>query len=104
MYYLLIIIMCIFSSSAIPLTIYENARYESNIFDTFQRSLTGIVSRDQCACQCHFDQWCVLASYSVLDQQCSMFSTQLYQGQLHVVSINRQSSVLYFSNKTSPSK
>ena len=94
------ILLFIFSCSAVPLTIYNNARFESNISDWFWRNISHIISRDQCACQCYFDQWCLTASYSTADQQCSMFSARLYEGQMYVVPTSRQSNVLYFTNKT----
>ena len=101
---LLLLLVSISSSSAIPLAIYNNARFQSNMFNWLWRNFSGLISRDQCACQCHFDQWCLTASYSATDQLCSMFSVQLYDGQMYSVAISEQSSVLIFTNKTLPRK
>ena len=98
------IVIFICSCSAVPLTIVDNARFEPTVSNMFLKNLSNILSRDQCACQCYSDPYCLTATYSGIDQQCSLFFARPQQSELHVLVTVKASSVMYFTNKTLPRK
>lgn len=104
MYVLLIIILILPCSIAVPLTIYENARFESNRPSLFSTNLSELVSRDQCLCLCYFHRWCLMATYSGFYQQCALSSARPEDGQMYLEFSIKKSSVFYFVNKTLPCK
>jgi hypothetical protein len=63
-------------------------------------NLSNIISRNECACQCYSDQYCLTTIYFGINQQCSLYMARLPQVQMYVAVTIKQSSVLYSANKT----
>ena len=87
------------STTMLSMRVIENARFDpiDSIFRLINAS--SVSSQLNCLCQCSTNSMCVTATYFGVSQLCSLFSAQLWQGQLTLVTTNQQTSTLTFRNK-----
>ena len=101
-YIMLWIVFFICVSSADKLTIYSNARFTPIDVHFLVTIKSSINSQTECACCCYNNTMCLTATYSGVDQNCTLFSARLDQGQLQLMVTSLMTSVISFRNKTLP--
>ena len=87
-------------SSTILLKVYENARFEPFDNQSIISNLSGIHSRDLCICYCRWNTTCLTVMYSGYDRYCILYGAQLEDGQLRVMPILTNSTVISIRNKS----
>jgi hypothetical protein len=92
-----------FTSTAL-VTIYQNAQFDPSNIHFKLEDLSYIESIEACICECSLNPMCITASYTGYNQSCSLYFAQLEQGQLQLMTIDTNSSVITFRNITIPGK
>jgi hypothetical protein len=96
---ILIILLCFAPITAIPMTMYNNAWFDSINGSSILMSLSSIATLNACACQCYNNSLCITGTFIGINQTCILFSAYLGQGQLRLI-INKYATVFSFSNRT----
>jgi hypothetical protein len=88
------------TSSAIRITMINNAIFDPIDSNFWMANLSSITSCDSCICQCYARSNCVTANYYGLRQECILFLVSLQQGQLHLITIDENATVISFKNRS----
>jgi hypothetical protein len=67
-------------------------------------NISSIKNQLSCACQCWSNSMCVTATYQGTNKTCSLFSAQLWQGQLSSIITNKNTTTITFANRSVPGK
>jgi hypothetical protein len=67
-------------------------------------NISSIKNQLSCACQCWSNSMCVTATYEATNKICSLFSAQLWQGQLSSIITNKNTTTITFANRNIPGK
>jgi hypothetical protein len=101
----IILLYVVFSSTMItPITVYNNARFNSIDTRYIISALTSFSSINVCLCECYNNIICFIANYFGINQTCLLYSAQLSQGQLWVVPTIMNAQVYDFRNRSFPGK
>ncbi len=84
--------------SAIPMTIYNNARLDPGDVQNQLINIISVATRDECACQCYTDALCITGAFIGINQSCVLYSASLQQGQVGLM-INSDASVFSFPER-----
>jgi hypothetical protein len=99
----IVLLHLIFSSTMMmPITVYNNARFNSIDTRYMISALTSFSSINACLCECYNNAICFIANYFGINQTCLPYSAQLSQGQLWVVPIIMNAQVYDFENRSFP--
>ena len=90
--------------SSLPLTIYENARFESFDSNFILDTIMLVPSQLACGCECFQQTMCLTATYSTLEQRCTLFMAKVEQGIVTIMKRSQHWSILTFKNKTLPGR
>ncbi|UJR17241.1 hypothetical protein I4U23_004136 [Adineta vaga] len=93
---------CYLSISAMPMTIYNNAKFVPFNSNDKLVDLSLITSQSECACRCLNTTKCFTATFISVNQTCTLFFALLRRDQLKMEFTMFNSSVLTFRNKTFP--
>jgi hypothetical protein len=88
--------------STVLIAIYNNAQFDPIHNYSMLANLSSIELQQACICQCFLNSMCITASYNGYNQYCSLYFAQLEEGQLQLMTMDTNSSVISFKNKTLP--
>lgn len=88
--------------STIPIAIYKNARFDPFDNHSIIYNFSLIESRQVCICQCFMTATCKTAAYNGYYQYCVIYFAYLQEGQLRVMTIDANSSVISLRNMMYP--
>jgi hypothetical protein len=96
---MLILVICFTSVSAVPMIIYDNARFDPTDVQSQLTNIFSVTTQEACACQCYANSSCITGTFIGINQTCILFSAYLWQGQVQVMT-DSFASVFSFSNRT----
>jgi formate/nitrite transporter FocA (FNT family) len=97
-----VLICWLVSVSTTPMIIYNNARFDPTNVYFLLSSFFPITTRDNCICQCYANSSCITGTFFGFNLTCILFSANIHQGQLSLMTTNSLTSVFSFPNKTIP--
>jgi hypothetical protein len=102
MFWKIILLLIVYQQMllAIPITMINNAIFNPIDTNYWLANLSNITSCDSCVCQCYASSSCVTANYYGHRQECILFSASLGQGQLHLMTISENTTVISFKNRS----
>lgn len=62
-------------------------------------NLSDIKSLDVCICRCYTNLYCSTACYSGLHQMCFLYSADIWQGELILITISENTTVISLGNR-----
>lgn len=95
----LILIVCQQILSPVPITVINNAMFDSIDPNYLLTNLSNIKTWNACVCQCFAISNCIVINYYGSRQECLLFSTSLQPAQLRVMSTDKNATVVVFDNR-----